>query len=300
MDRAQVEVGQGGWTIDGATTHVSWPWADSPPLKDEKLHLTGVVHQLQLQQFGDNFRKTFRQFLDNFAILRQLWDNFEPIEGQLWDRDEKIHLALRSGTTTSRRSTQLERSAGKRTESYIPKPYLEKSGNGLFLFSYILWNPIWGNRVITSHHIPGVQLVTQANRKDARACIQCIGHQQERQNQLQVSESPVLGLRVFITSLSLSGNGCWQFVFAGREPTTRNWPGLLDFMILMAAAVLTSRRWKLLLCRSIIFFTMVPYFSKTVPYCTTDPYIFTPQSPLSPRLRRNGWPEHSIKLRLDP
>ena len=84
--------------------------------------------------------------------------------------------------------------------------------------------------------------MTQANRKDARACFQCVGHQQERQNQLQVSESPVLGLRVFITSLSLSGNGCWQFVFAGREPTTRNWPGLLDFMILMAAAASTLKR----------------------------------------------------------
>lgn len=84
--------------------------------------------------------------------------------------------------------------------------------------------------------------MTQANRKDARACIQCVGHQQERQNQLQVSESPVLSLRVFKTSLSLSGNGCWQFVFAEREPTTKSWPGLLDFMILMAAAALTSKR----------------------------------------------------------
>ena len=84
--------------------------------------------------------------------------------------------------------------------------------------------------------------MTQANRKDARACIQCVGHQQERQNQLQVSESFFLILRVFITYLSLSGNGCWQFVSAGRGPTTRNWPGLLDFMILMAAAALTSKR----------------------------------------------------------
>ena len=69
MDRAQVEVGRGGWTIDGATTHVSWPWADRPPLKDEKLHLTGVVHQLQLQQFGDNLGKTFRQFCNFEATL---------------------------------------------------------------------------------------------------------------------------------------------------------------------------------------------------------------------------------------
>ena len=56
------------------------------------------------------------------------------------------------------------------------------------------------------------------------------------------------GLWIFSSdteSTTLSGNGCWQFVFAGREPTTKSWPGLLDFMILMEAAVLTSKRWQL-------------------------------------------------------
>ena len=134
MDRAQVEVGQGGWTIDGATTHVLRPWADRPPLKDEKLHLTGVVHQLQLQQFGDNSGKTSRQFLDNFAILRQLWDNFEPILGQLWDKDEKVHL---TGVVQQLQGGQPN---WRGQQGNLPKA--------------IFRNPIWRNRVMAYSYFP--------------------------------------------------------------------------------------------------------------------------------------------------
>ena len=95
---------------------------------------------------------------DNFWTILQFWGNF-GITSRTTLRQRWKSAPYRSGTTTSRRSTQLERSAGKRTESYIPKPFLEKSGNGLFLYSYIFRNPIWRNRVITSLHIPGVQLL---------------------------------------------------------------------------------------------------------------------------------------------
>ena len=126
----------------------------------------------------------------------------------------------RSGTTTSKRSTQAGRSAGIYIASYILRSFLEKLGNG-------------PNKLDT----PPSSFFRQTEKMQELVF-----------NALDTNNSGTISFRFSIENAlvpfsSLPGSGCWPCASAGREPTTRSSPGLSGSTTRMAVAALTSRRW---------------------------------------------------------